>query len=74
MNLALNPSLPQLRDRAHDAALAASLAAASLADLATLTGLLAAECCRRHVQVAGPLGLVAARLEMLAAKEGSHDR
>lgn len=61
----LSPSLPQLRAAAHAQNLASYLQRATVAELAQLTGLLAAECLVRGIQVAGPLGTVAARLESI---------
>jgi hypothetical protein len=56
-------SLPQVLLQAHHANLASYLAAAPLSELAHLAGALGAECSARGIQVAEPLGLVAARLE-----------
>jgi len=51
------------RQRLRAQNLARYLEHAPLAELANLAGALAAECASRGIQVAEPLGLVAARLE-----------
>lgn len=67
--ITLSPSLPQLRARAFALNLARYLRDAPMAELAQLTGALAAECSARGIQVAEPLGLVAARLEAWAESD-----
>jgi len=56
-------NLAAIRAQAHHANLATYLAAAPLSELAHLAGALGAECSARGINVAEPLGLVAARLE-----------
>lgn len=67
--ITLSPDLPQIRQRALALNLAHYLRDAPLAELAQLTGALAAECATRGIQVAEPLGLVAARLEAWAESD-----